>query len=269
MGNLPQQTVRVWQWPNVLALDAALIAVLWQAALASAMGLSLSIAAHLVLGLSVWLSYTADRLFDVARRDASTLLSVRHRFAKRRSICLWRIWAVALIINLVTATQLSSQQIKQGGLLLLLCLLYTALNQNYSKRFFPKEPCVAILYAGGAMVFLSEPPPPSFVALFAYLCLLNCLMIGAKETSIDAQLRIYSVASRLRGFHLSPLIWLGAVFALLIDTPLPAALSLSFILLGLLNVVRKGLSIEVYRVLADSLLTLGPVWVLLSVFCGP
>lgn len=264
MGSVRQTTIRLWQWPNVLALDAALIAVLWQAALALAMGLALPLAAYLVLGLSVWLSYTADRLLDVARRDASALLSVRHRFAKRATDRLWGIWAVALVINLVVATQLSSQQLKQGGLLLLLCLLYTALNQRYSKRFFPKEPCVAIIYAGGVMVFLPELPPLTFVVLFAYLCLLNCLMIGAKETSVDAQLRIHSVASGIRRTYLSPLSWLGAVSAFFMDTPLSIALLLSFVLLGLLNALHQRLTIEVYRVLADGLLLLGPVGVLLS-----
>ena len=75
--------IKLWQWPNALALDAALIALLWLTALAGALRVELSAAAYAVLGLSVWLTYMADRLYDVTPREANALLSVRHRFAKR------------------------------------------------------------------------------------------------------------------------------------------------------------------------------------------
>jgi len=257
-----RRSVALWQWPNVLAIDAALIAVFWQAALAAAMDLPLSMVAHLVLGLSVWLTYTADRLFDVAQRDASTLFSARHRFVKRQHVRLWRIGALALIVNLVAATQLTGTQLKQGGGLLLFCLLYTFLNQKLSRRFFPKELCVALIYAAGVAILLPQPPPITFVALFSYLCLLNCLVIGKKESRVDAHLRVHSMAGKLRGTVLMPLIWLGALFAIFLTAPLKGALFASFVLLGLLHGLRARLTTEVFRVLADGVLLLGPLFAL-------
>ena len=67
--------IRLWQWPNLLAVDAALIALAWQAAFAAALGNEVSAAAQIVLGLSVWLTYMADRLFDVAKRPLQQLHS--------------------------------------------------------------------------------------------------------------------------------------------------------------------------------------------------
>lgn len=84
--------IRLWQWPNLLALDAALIALAWQAAFAAALGNEVSAAAQIVLGLSVWLTYMADRLFDVAKRPLQQLHSTRHQFAKQHRKTLWRCW---------------------------------------------------------------------------------------------------------------------------------------------------------------------------------
>lgn len=259
---MTQRPIPLWQWPNVLALDAALIAVLWQAALACAIGVSLSTLAYLVLGCSVWLSYTADRLFDVAHRSPSALLSVRHRFAKRHRILLWQLWVGVLSVNLIAATQLSGTQLGQGSVLLLLCLLYTYLNQKFSRRYFPKELCVALIYASGIAILLPTTPPFTFLGLFAYLCWLNCLVIAKKESTVDARLEIYSMASSLHARNLAPLIALGAFAALLVGSPLGGALVASFALLGLVQVGRKQLPTEVFRVLVDSALLLAPAFVL-------
>jgi hypothetical protein len=253
-----QASIRVWQWPNVLALDAALIAVLWQAALAAAMGLTLAAPTYFVLGLSVWLSYTADRLLDAARRDSGALLSTRHRFAKRRRTLLVRVWWAVLLIDGITATQLSADPIKQGSALLLLCLLYTWLNQKLSRHFFPKELCVALIYAGGVAVLLPKAPPFTFLGLFAFLCLLNCLMIAKNEATVDAHLRVRSIAGWITAAQLSPLFGLGVVLAFFAPTPLKTALISSFALLGLVHACRTRLPTETFRLLADGVLLIGP-----------
>ena len=188
--------IRIWQWPNLLALDAALIAVLWQAAFAHNIGLSISTPAQVVLGLSVWLTYMADRLFDVAKRPREQLHSARHRFAKQHFRTFWRVWFCALTINLaIASTGLTTIELRNGTALLALCLLYTTLNQALSRKFFPKEICVAIIYVGGIIVFLlpyaALLSPASALAL---LCLINCLIIGAKEVQVDAALQVRSMS---------------------------------------------------------------------------
>ncbi len=258
------QKIRYWQWSNLLALDAALIAVLWQAALASAQGISLGAPAHIVLGLSVWLTYVADRLFDVSSRPEASLLSLRHQFAKRHARTLWSIWCGVLAVNLLLATQLSMIQIRRGALLLALCLLYTLLNQKLSRRFFPKELCVALIYAGGVAVFQPATVPLGFVACFAWLCLLNCLIIGAKEKSIDAELRVHSLAPLIAERWLSTFAILSTVAMFWVDGILNQPLALSFGLLGGLHWLRGKIATENFRVLVDTALVAGALMCLVE-----
>lgn len=256
--------IQSWQWPNLLALDAALIAVAWQVVLAKGLGLTLPMAACIVLALSVWLTYLADRLFDVARRPMGQLLSVRHTFAKRHARGLWRIWAAILVVDVGIAwVGLPAVALQKGILLLLLCLIYTALNQKLSRRFFPKEAFVALIYTGGVVVFQQAPIPTAFAWFFALLCLFNCLAIGVKETSIDARMQVHSIA---------PLVaerWLGAgalflhLLVILVAPPGAVAMSAGFLTLGLLHIWRKRILVETFRVLADMSLLVPPVvWLL-------
>jgi hypothetical protein len=254
--------IHLWQWPNVLAIDAALIAVAWQLALAGALDAPVAGPTVIVLALSVWLTYLADRLFDVGRRPTHRLHSLRHAFAKRNQRRLWRIWGLILISNIILAlTTLSPEELKKGGLLLLVCLGYTALNQKLSRQFFPKEICVALIYTGGVLVFQAATPPLSFAFFFALVCLSSCLIIGAKEKAIDIEMQVHSlapiVAERWLGRCLLALHITAILFA-----PIGAlALSLSFLGLGLLQILRPRISIEGFRALADAWLLIPPlVW---------
>lgn len=249
---------RLWQWPNVLAIDAALIAVIWQSIFAQSIHFTLSIPAQIVLGLSVWLTYMADRLFDVQQRKPEQLLSHRHRFAARHRIVLWRIWSAALIANIALAfTMLEREQLIHGFYLLTACLSYTVLNQKLSKRFFPKEVCVAMIFAGGVLVFLPAAGLWTAGGSLALLFLMNCLMIGRKESTVDAAMEVRSLS---RNLH--PLV-IGVValcaFISLLGVPQKLLLSLVIPLMALncLSFFQKGLSTENYRVLADGALLLG------------
>lgn len=261
-----QPPIQHWQWPNLLALDAALIAVAWQVALANAMGLALPMAACVVLALSVWLTYLADRLLDVAQRPADQLLSTRHAFAKRHTRMLWRIWTAVLTLNVMTAFfSLRAVGLQKGFLLLLLCLIYTALNQRLSRRFFPKEAFVALIYTGGVVVFQQAPIPTTFAWFFALLCFFNCLIIGVKEKSIDAKMQVHSIAPVVAERWLG----VGALFlhllVILVAPPTAIAMSAGFLALGLLHILRSRIKVESFRVLADMSLLVPPVvWLLVK-----
>ena len=250
--------IHFYQWPNLIALDAALIAVAWQVTLARALEVSLAAPAYIVLGLSVWLTYMADRLFDVASRSEDSLRSLRHQFTKRYKGTLWRIWWSVLMVNLVFATQLSATQLKRGLVLLAFCLLYTWLNQRLSRRFFPKEIFVAFIYSGGVVLFLPTAASTSFFVFFALLCLLNCLIIGAKEKAIDAQMQVHSIAPIIAERWLA-LSALSLHLLVILVAPTGAiAMSVSFLALGVLHLLRRRLSAESFRILADTALLLPP-----------
>ena len=256
--------IQHWQWPNVLAVDAALIAVVWQVALADALGAPLPMAACTVLALSIWLTYMADRLFDVAKRPPERLLSTRHAFAKRHARWLWPIWAGILVVDISIAfVGLRPEGLQKGSLLLLLCLIYTALNQKLSRHFFPKEAFVALIYTGGVVVFQQAPIPTAFAWFFALLCFFNCLTIGVKEKKIDAKMQVRSIA---------PVVaerWLGAGalglhLIVILVAPLGAiAMSTGFLALGLIYILRNRIKVESFRILADMSLLVPPmVWLL-------
>lgn len=249
--------IKFWQWPNLLAIDASAIALAWLWVFAAEQSVQLSVSAYVVLGLSVWLTYLSDRLFDVGRRPAAQLLSTRHRFAKRYGRALWQVWGGVLLANLLlAATRLSQTQIEKGFTLLLFCLAYTALNQGLSRRFFPKELLVALIFAGGPQVFLPTYTRWPCLTGFILLCLINCLMIAWQEKSVDAQLQVRSLSSTLHRRWGYPLLAAGSGLSWFSGDTL--ALLPSMLALGLLHFYSKSLSPERFRVLCDAALLIGP-----------
>lgn len=248
----------VWQWPNILGVDAAFIAMGWQWVFATQAGVELKPATSIVLGLSVWLTYLADRLFDVAQRPSEHLLSRRHQFAKQHTKPLWLLWALVLATNIATAfLSLNATQLRNGFILLGICLLYTAFNQILSKRFFPKELLVALIFAAGTQIFLPERTDVFAVFSFALLCLANCLVIAHKERTVDAQLRVSSLTSVIKEPWSYAILAIGLAMALARAHPI--ALVSSICLLILLQVTRARLEIERFRILCDTALLAGPI----------
>ncbi len=257
----------VFQWLNKLAIDAVFIAICWQAVFASMAEMDVHFAAACVLGLSVWLTYTADRLFDVAQCPVKQLHSIRHRFAKRNAKTLWKVWFGALAINACIAfAWLTTQQLLNGALLLIFCLLYTLLNQKLSSRFFPKEFCVAIIYASGVIVFLLPAKglwlPSGFLML---LCFINCLIISHNEHLTDAAMKVRSIAQFLP--KLSLVLYALCLSAMvLLKPPWLLPLGTSLAALALMHLYQNKLSVESFRILADAALFIGPLITLLFAF---
>lgn len=246
-----------YQWPNILAIDAALIAVAWQAALASNTWSVVGWAAYVVLGLSVWLTYMADRLFDVNSHPLEALVSLRHRVAKQHSRLLWRIWCGVLVLNLGIATQLTSLQLQKGVMLLGICLIYTFLNQKLSRRFFPKEICVALIYTGGVVVFVPGSISLGIILSLAWLCWVNCLIIGVREKEIDAKMQVHSIASIATESYLAPLTFGSIPVILYASSLVDIPMAFCALSLGILYLLRKRIELEDFRVLADATLLAG------------
>jgi len=251
---------RIWQWPNILALDAVLAAVLWQAffAAGTAPGYAWSEAA--VLGLSVWLTYTADRLLDVSRRPPDSLISVRHRFAQGHSRALRLSWAAVLGADVGLAFLfLEAWQLQRGGLLLLGCLGYTFLHQALFPRFFPKEVFVAPIFASGVWIFLDTPRPGLAWLSFALLCLLNCLLIARKERAVDRSLDVKSCGSVCGRVTIAGIGAIALLLTMALPEPDRAAILSAILALLLLSAFSRPIGVELYRVLADAILAGAPL----------
>ncbi len=87
-----------WLWLNILSLDAPIVAVLWQEALARCYHVKLIPGCQVALGLAVWLIYVVDRTLDGMAKTETHQLSARHAFYRRhRKLFAW------LIIPITTA----------------------------------------------------------------------------------------------------------------------------------------------------------------------
>jgi hypothetical protein len=88
----------LWLWPNLLSLDAPLVAVPWKWFLAYRFSLPLRPAWRIVLGLTVWVIYLLDRLLDVRKSlsvNERAREPARHRFYRRHS----RFMAALLVLT--------------------------------------------------------------------------------------------------------------------------------------------------------------------------
>ena len=253
----------IWAWPTVLALDAPLVAVVWYAAFARTLGEGVAAGPAMVLGLSVWLIYAADRWLDGLRLRPGVPATARHAL-----FALWRwpflqAWLAVLALDLVLAiTTLNPAQRIRGAVLLGIAVAYLAgVHCGPGRARLPKEVLVAAIFTGGAMVFLEGGSPPILPGLlFAGLCLLNCMLIACWEDPIDRAQGGLGLAQRLPTLsrRLPEIALLIAALALASLTgpaawlKLPVALS-AFALLAL-HLGRKHLELSLRRALADAVL---------------
>lgn len=247
-----------WLWPNMAGIDAALIAIAWQWLFAASVDQNISPSAQLVLGLSVWLSYMADRLYDVRRHPMDRLLSLRHRFAKTYRKPLWSLWFIVLALDIgIAIKNLSTEQLIHGCVLLVACLLYTFLSQIYSKRFFPKELIVALIFTAGVIVFMQSLPSPLAIFCLAVTCFVNCLILGHKEQAVDRALRVQSLTSIVSTKTLWVCILTAFAILPFIEGMISFSLFLTLLATSLLYLIHKQIGSEFFRAALDASMLVG------------
>jgi hypothetical protein len=255
-----------WQWPNLLAIDTAVIVATWAAVFAHQAKQSLPIAHILILALSTWIAYQADRLLDVRSKSIKALLSRRHQFAKQHQRTLWCWLTAMLAINLgLASSQLSFSELKKGVWLLAAVLSYTLLNQIVHKKYGLKELTIALIISASVVWIMPTFDDWYLLGLFAWLCLLNCLLITQKEAAIDRASAIASIAPALTPSRIWPLALLPLSFLWLWDHAIAHGLWLSYLLLTILYWQQKRLHPELYRVLADTALLAGALYALWAI----
>jgi hypothetical protein len=177
----------VWLWPNLLSLDAPVIAVLWQAFLAQRYAVPLRPAARVALFLTVWGIYIADRLLDV-RHPAVTAESARHRFYRRHRAPAIALLIVLFIADLAIAALWLRPAVLRNGLVPLAAVLVYLIALNLSgARQIAKELVVAFVFTTGTFLVAWTNDPASPVTLlapaaaFLLLCLANLASIEKWE----------------------------------------------------------------------------------------
>jgi hypothetical protein len=140
------------QQAHWLSLDVMLGAIVcnmvfWQLPAGSSY---IEMVSSIVLGVAVFVIYSADRLFDL--RNTAISNTSRHNFHNKHKKVLWEIIIVLTIFSTIFAFSLPFKILALGLVLAVIVLLYLlAVNQLPSNTFLliAKEPLTAIIYTVG------------------------------------------------------------------------------------------------------------------------
>jgi hypothetical protein len=177
---------RLWLYPNLLSLDAPIVAVVWQVMFAWSFRARFDPLAAVLLILAVWVIYVADRVFDAWRQSAENPVEQpRHEFYRRHWRAVTPVWIAALGISAWLAwTRLPVALFSRGVTLLAAVAIYFGF-AHFSKRRWPKELAVAVLFASGASLAVWEHAKTwidiATIVLFGTLCWINCAAIEQWE----------------------------------------------------------------------------------------
>jgi hypothetical protein len=244
---------RFWLWPNLLSLDAPIVALLWQILFARCFHARVDPLPSVLLVLAVWLIYAADRTLDAWTGSS---LRPRHEFYRRHWRALLPLWILVLTAGsalawlCLTPELLFSGLAVGAGVALYFVLLHLGIFQK------TKEAAVAVLFALGATLSawpnVRTAADIEAIALFSCLCWINCVAIehweGEAKWPIAAPAGFVAFAAVLLSIFSSRPVLGGAV----------AASALCFVLL---DCARRHFSSDALRVLADVAL-LSPLFLL-------
>ena len=266
----------LWLWPNLLSLDAPLIAVLWLQLFAVSLHVRLEPVVSLALAMVVWIIYVGDRLADGLNADSLAPLSARHRFHRVHRRSLSAALSMGSGLGLWACLHLDEATFRAGLALSLAIGAYFVAVHTLRLRV-PKEAFVALLFSVGTFfpVWIHGAEPASVLTvvlgLFGAICWVNVVLIEYSEwghfgyrrcemphvTTVCAGPRLTWIAGAL-GIVASSLAFLAR---LRLESPVLLAIALTAAALSALSVCRRQLSIECVRVLADVAL-LTPIFVL-------
>lgn len=179
-----------WQWPSVLSLEVPLIAVVWQRLLGNVLGTPVHPPESLLLGLAVWLIYSADRLLDGFGKHPER--TQRHIFyvAHRHSVL--SVWLLAGFGSLGLVSRLTGPELLGGAGLGAATLFYFFCRHRWRPKGHAKELHIAVLFAlGVGLIPLLNGAPLGplllFTLLFAALIFLNCAFVALWEEGRDLE----------------------------------------------------------------------------------
>lgn len=250
---------RPWLWPNLLSLDAPIVALLWQILFARCFHAPVDPLLSILLVLAVWLIYAADRTLDSFRGAGS---QPRHEFYRRHWRGLLPLWIFGLASGMALAwTRLNRETLFQGGALGAAVLAYFVMLHLGSLQRM-KEAAVALLFALGATLSawpnVRSAADVAAIALFSCLCWVNCVAIekwerDRWESPGESRWAVAGAAAMVAAGAM-PLFFSGRPI-------LGAAVAASSLCFVLLDSARSRFSRDALRVLADVAL-LSPLFFL-------
>jgi len=244
---------RPWLWPNLLSLDAPIVALLWQLLFIRCFHGQLGMLPAVLLALAVWLIYAADRMLDAWR---GCIEQPRHAFYRRYWRAVLPIWIAVLGMSSWLAwSRLPGPLFMEGALVASGTGLYLTavhLAPRLVARTRAKESAVAVLFGLGASLAawpgVQTTSDVLAILLFSGVCWMNCAAIEDWERGAGLRPSLL-VAAALVAI-------IAAVFLREHRPVLGSAETAGVLGLILLDRMRSRYSAEALRVLADvALLT--------------
>ncbi len=190
------------KWLTFLSLDAPLVAATWQALFAKEQGVHIEWYHSLVVFLSVWLGYAADRWWDNLKFDQPP--SEQHQFYAKHSRAILAIWTLVLLVAVSLAfTNLSAPELAHGFVLMGISLAYTLFAQKGRRfKFYPlaKSVFTALLVLASSLLFLPIEPGTYLAATCVWMLFTsNCLYIRSwthsGQANAAAQASVLAIAA--------------------------------------------------------------------------
>jgi len=157
----------LWLWPNLLSLDAPIVAVVWMWMLARAMGVQyVEGTSYWVLAASVWCVYVVDRIRDVysGKHSIEGEMPWRHEFHWR---CRWILMLIVVVVVLYSgysSLYVLSREMLSAGLvgLFMVGLYFLVAKFDRADVAYIKNFLAGVIFAFGvavAVVIYSRPLP--------------------------------------------------------------------------------------------------------------
>jgi hypothetical protein len=210
------------QQAHWLSLDVTLGAVIcslvfWR--LPDGLGQS-DVLSSIMLGVAVFLVYSADRLLDLRKQNLSD--TARHKFHQKHSRTLWEIIAVLGLFSAIFASTLPREVLQIGFIISFLVILYlVVVNRlpSHSLVLLAKEPITAVVFSLGIIgpAFISRGNVSwqewALAALFFLIVLQNILLFSMYEAVAKPQaINISNFIGKARSRTILTVIFLIIIF---------------------------------------------------------
>ncbi|MCE7864948.1 MAG: hypothetical protein DYG99_15525 [Bacteroidetes bacterium CHB5] len=189
---------RFYRLINLLNLDVAAGAVIAALFFSKLLHAPVRLYGIAILGLTVWIIYTSDRLIDV-RHLSGPALSLRHKFHQQHQAVL-KIAVIVAVVVVCALLVFIRPSVLLGGLIL---APLTALYLMLQKKLPIKELAVAVMYSVGVLL----PAWPGswslliqeagLIVQFFFIALANLILFAWFEADIDRGMGQHSLATRL------------------------------------------------------------------------
>ena len=257
--------ITVCELLNRMSLDAPLVVLVWQEIISLDLNINPTLNQKVVLVLSIWLAYSADRYLECFGERSGVKLQSRHTFFLRNQKFFLMIWVIILLFSVfLSMNAFSSFQIVTGWGLVVLAITnqtFSYFESSGTKRIFSKRNRTSLLLSL-ACIYL----PFSIGILFEGLLItsflffmfwLNCTQIILWENANNLEklhLTDYFLLTCQKNYFFIPfvLLSLGLFLFLLCAGQTFICFSSITILVAHYFINRISLNIDYKRVMLDQ-----------------